>query len=356
MKKKILFSVLGVGLGHATRVHAILKNIGKKADYKIIASGSSFHYLKEKGYHPIEIESISLEKKQFAFDMSASLVKNIDYPISLTKNYMKISSLLDEYRPDIVFSDSEPTSFLVAMSKNQVIYSLTNHIIAVDESSRVSVTKNMENQLLLIKKMMGYVIKNSEKVFVPCFYKPKSYVRRIEYTGLILRKETAPIEERDYYLVTLGGSEFSQDALNLLYKILPNFGDKTFVVSTNKFFGNKMERKNMVMYPFLSEAYTRHCKGVITLAGYSTISEAIGYKKPVFMLPIQNHVEQFMNAHLVKRLGFGDYYYSKKGLKESAVEEKLLAFFENEKGFKEKLLSSDINNNGAEGIAEELIE
>ena len=64
----------------------------------------------------------------------------------------------------------------------------------------------------------------------------------------------------------------------------------------------------MVLYPFLSENYLRRASGVITLGGYSTMSEAVGYKKPIFMMPIENHVEQFMNAHLVKRHGFGDYF------------------------------------------------
>ncbi len=355
MKKKILFSVLGVGLGHATRVDAILRQLKGKAECKVIASDYSFSYLKQKGHSPIKIDSISFGKKQFAFDLSASIARNLDYPIQMTKNYLKIAGLIDSFKPDLIFSDSEPTSFLVALSKNQRIYSLTNHIVALDESKRVSVPNNMKNQLVVIEKMMGFLIRNSEKVFVPCFYRPKSHIRRIEYTGLILRKERGVVEEDDYYLVTLGGSDFSNDMLDILFKILPKFKDKKFVISTNNLFKNKMKRRNMYLYPFLSENYIRKAKGIITLGGYSTISEAIGYKKPIFMFPIKNHVEQFMNAHLVKRLGFGDYFYSRNRFTSEAIEEKLNAFFDNHEEYKKKLEKADVGTNGAEEIALNLI-
>ncbi len=40
-------------------------------------------------------------------------------------------------------------------------------------------------------------------------------------------------------------------------------------------------------------------------AGYSAVSEAFVLRKPVFVVPVPGHAEQFINAHLVSELGLG---------------------------------------------------
>ena len=39
--------------------------------------------------------------------------------------------------------------------------------------------------------------------------------------------------------------------------------------------------------------------------GYSAVSEAFALRKPVFVVPVPGHAEQFVNARLVQRLGLG---------------------------------------------------
>ena len=41
-------------------------------------------------------------------------------------------------------------------------------------------------------------------------------------------------------------------------------------------------------------------KGVITLGGQKTLSEAMVYGKPVLCFPIQNHIEQLLNAYALE--------------------------------------------------------
>jgi uncharacterized protein (TIGR00661 family) len=39
--------------------------------------------------------------------------------------------------------------------------------------------------------------------------------------------------------------------------------------------------------------------------GYSAVSEAFVLRKPVFVVPVPGHAEQFVNANLVNELGLG---------------------------------------------------
>ena len=45
------------------------------------------------------------------------------------------------------------------------------------------------------------------------------------------------------------------------------------------------------------------CKGVITAAGFSTLSEALYLKKPVLTIPIGSHIEQIYNAKMIREMG-----------------------------------------------------
>ena len=44
---------------------------------------------------------------------------------------------------------------------------------------------------------------------------------------------------------------------------------------------------------------------LIINGGYSAVSEAFALRKPVFVVPVPGHAEQFVNASLVNDLGLG---------------------------------------------------
>jgi len=346
--RRVLFSVLGVGLGHATRVHAILSEL-RGVKYKILASGEAYKYFRLKGFSPIKLKGIEFPEKEFAFDLFSTLLKNLDYPIKMTANYRKIVSVLEEFEPDAIFCDSEPSTFLVAEAREYPIYSLTNLITLFDEAKRVSLTREMERQLLVIKRLMEHVIRNSERVFVPAFVKSKSYLRRITYVNPIVRKERGQVKEKDFYLVMLGGSPFAYHVLGKVLELASSYEDKRFVISTNWLMRGVSRRRNVVLYPFLPLSYMKRAKAVITLGGHSTLSEAVSFKKPVLSIPIKGHVEQFLNAHMIERLGFGVMCRRVERL-EKYVEK----FFEREEEFRENLERADIKGNGAEQVARAL--
>src|SRR5258705_10206825 len=45
--------------------------------------------------------------------------------------------------------------------------------------------------------------------------------------------------------------------------------------------------------------------GLVINGGYSAVSEAFVLRKPVFVVPVPGHAEQFVNARLVSSLGLG---------------------------------------------------
>jgi hypothetical protein len=47
------------------------------------------------------------------------------------------------------------------------------------------------------------------------------------------------------------------------------------------------------------------CRAVVCTAGFESVSEAAYLGKPVLMIPVQNHIEQFLNALDAVKAGIG---------------------------------------------------
>jgi predicted glycosyltransferase len=47
------------------------------------------------------------------------------------------------------------------------------------------------------------------------------------------------------------------------------------------------------------------CRAVVCTAGFESVSEAAYLGKPVLMIPVQNHIEQFLNALDAVNAGLG---------------------------------------------------
>jgi UDP-N-acetylglucosamine--N-acetylmuramyl-(pentapeptide) pyrophosphoryl-undecaprenol N-acetylglucosamine transferase len=104
--------------------------------------------------------------------------------------------------------------------------------------------------------------------------------------------------------------------------------------------------------PFIDN-YLEHlkiCRGVISLAGFSTISETLDYRKPSLVIPIKNHLEQMLNAHMLERLGLAN--TCKIDGKSEVLERKLKAFFRDEDSLRQRVEKYRLNPKGADEAAE----
>lgn len=72
--------------------------------------------------------------------------------------------------------------------------------------------------------------------------------------------------------------------------------------------GEEKIEGNIHYKPFCTEAFISDLastKAVITNGGFTLISEAIYLHKPILCNPIEKHYEQFLNAEMVTKMGYG---------------------------------------------------
>jgi uncharacterized protein (TIGR00661 family) len=320
---KILISVVGIGLGHATRCQAVadaLKDAG--AEIMITTYGPAYDYFKALKYPVAKFAGQEYGGKEFTFNVMLNIFDFIKDPDKFRKDYYEFREIADKFKPDIILSDSEPNAFFYAYRRNIPSYILSNVISTINNTNLVPAKLKSRAVLLqsfMLKRLIAFMLKRADLFLVPTFESKVKYGERIRYIDLITRKKPNELPSdselrdkhgiyKEFYYVSIGGSDIEKYIFQFLEKTLPEYKDKYFVISSNYMVKKIVEKENMRIYPFITDVFDfiKLCKGVITTAGHSTLSEAIIYKKPVLAVPVRKHIEQIVNAILIKKEGLGE--------------------------------------------------
>lgn len=337
---KYLIIVTGVAYGHLTREEAIIdkiKKLDKKAEIFIAGYETSHKYFKGK-YDVLKLKPMFFPDKLGKVQFFGTLVKNYKLLLYWVENRLLINDFIKEYKPDVVMSDWEPFTIFIKECK----YLIWNY--------KPKFAK-FNNPTLLIEKLLiefGYFIARifGKKIILPYFKKGKN-IKNYIYTDLIVRKNPKEVKILNKYkcsiLVMIGGSDFGLDLAKKIKNISKDFNEK-FVI-----FGYKCKGKNVIGYGEFKKNYLEYlksCKAVISLGGYSGVSESIFFKKPNLVFPIKGWIEQSAVVEEFKNyIEVGNIESSEKELKIVVKD-----FLKNINKIKKKLNTLKLNN-GADEIA-----
>lgn len=368
--KKMLMSVIGIGLGHATRSEAIYNELKDKLKIKILSYGDAKNYFQRRNIPSEDFGGQMYKGEEFTFNMMFQVNDFLKNPKKIREDYNHFKKIADNFEPEIILSDSEPNAFFYADSKNIKNALLTNVVTTV--MNYHILPKNLKTgelkiQNLFLKKLVDIMIKKNKIVFVPSFEKRIRYKEKVEYVDLIVRKKPSDIGKekelreklnirKKFYYVSVGGSDIERYMLSIFEDILPKFKDKFFIVSSNYAKNSIIEKENMIIFPFISNPfeYIKICEGIISTAGHSAISESVVYKKPMLVIPVRKHIEQIVNAALIEKNGFGNACFFEKRINNQHLIESLEKFFRDKDEIKVNLKDLKFKGEGSSEIAKKL--
>jgi len=301
---KIWYSVFGEGFGHATRSEVIIEELLKKHQLLITGFNKSYIYLKKrfpKITHKIEGPGFVYENNEV--DIQKTVKEFIDsFSEKSKKNIWHSFNLIKKFNPDLIISDFEPTSHYFA-------YFMKIPIISIDNMSVLSKCKLKVKQEDFLDYLSALSIVN---LFTPesdFHYRLIFTIKKFQTQGKnvflfnpVLRKEilkTKP-KNKDFILVY-------QTSKTNFEKMLSDFQEikEKFVVYGKEEGGKD---KNIIYEKFSKKGFIEDlagCKAVIMTGGFSTISEAIYFKKPMLILPAKNQYEQKFNGITIEEMGIG---------------------------------------------------
>ena len=350
MSKKILFLVNGLGLGNSIRCFSIIQRLRNyEAEVNVVCSGNSAWFFKDKinKENFFEVDQIQYGKKGNNLSIYNTLLLTKKNLKIIKENVKKISKIIDNLKPNIIVTDSvylqkkikkfqipivainnsDFTKSLFFKYKNKPISILAQFYCVeyLDYLYHQNVPDLVISPTLFEKYHQKNILKNNSKII---------------RVGPIFREDLQHIKSNDSNpscLFMLSGSVFSTKV---------NFreiNDKIIINVINKNLDNNFKQNNINFYTKVKNNIDliNNAQFAVINAGFSAISELFYLRKPMIIMPIANHAEQWTNAKHVEENNIGII------ANENNYEKKMFDIIENIDFYKENYSKIILNNDGA---------
>lgn len=302
MCARILYGVMGEGAGHASRSQIIIEHLIRSGHVvKIVSSSQGYDNLSR--LWPVE--------KITGFNFVYNSNNEVDYLPTMLKGLMRLAGsppsiirlrqIVDDFKPQIVFTDFEPFSAMVAFVKKLPLISIDNqHILT---NTNVVLPAKYRADAMIAKKFINYFIPRAKSYLVTSFFPAVAINKKTFVFPPILRDEVLrlPTSTKDYLLV------YSTSYADGIIEILEQLPIKCVVygLQKNGVSAPHISLKKKSSTEFLTDL--ANCAGIIATAGFTLLGEALYLGKPYLALPVRNQFEQFINAYYLQKLGWGMY-------------------------------------------------
>jgi uncharacterized protein (TIGR00661 family) len=306
---RILYGVVGEGMGHATRSRVVLEHLlGAGHQVRVVVSGRAHQFLVDRlrAYADVTVEEIQGLKLSYfgnRLDASDSLFVNLrDAPAGILQNlrvYRKVAE--DGFRPELVISDFESWAALYAINHFLPVVSIDNMQIIARCHHDHSVIVGSGFDLPLVKAAVRLKMPGAAHYLITSFFFPPVARPRTTLLPPILRPEivAARREPGDHVLV-YQTSASNQDLIPALSKLPASF--RVYGM------GREGREGNVTLCAFSERGFVddlRTARAVIAGGGFSLLSEAVSLQVPVLSMPIERQYEQELNARYIEHLGYG---------------------------------------------------
>lgn len=317
--KKILFIVQGEGRGHMTQALA-LNELIETTSHQLVAvmvGKSKMRVIPDFFKKAFVVPVIEFESPNFLQDKDArrikvfeSLLFNLFKARTFFRSIGQINKAVKQYRPDVVVNFYEPLAGLynyyyrpkikMVCIAHQYIYLHPEFIFPNGVS---------KSNVMAIKLLTRITALRSSKKIALSFYKTQNLnYKSIIVSAPLLRSIVLkqPVTTGSFILVYLLNSGLKHQIIEW-HKQNPHISLQCFAdheqpadewIYDDTLCFHRLNDKKFIQ--LMAEA-----RGVVTTAGFETICEAMYMGKPVLMVPVQNHFEQYCNARDAYKAGAG---------------------------------------------------
>jgi uncharacterized protein (TIGR00661 family) len=305
---RILYGVVGEGMGHATRSRVVVEHLlAEGHDIHVMVSGRAHAMLQKhfSGVHKIHgwhlvYEDNTVKKTETALANLEGLASGIP------QNVAAYFDLVSEFRPEVVVSDFESWTWTFGRLHRVPVVSVDNMQVINRCEHPDEVLAGHKALFLLAKGIVKSKLPGCRHYVVTTFFEPPVCKERTTLVPPILRPEViaARPSEGDHVLVYS-----SADSAESLENVLKSLPDQEFVVyGLRRGIQEAQQDANLQHQPFSEQGFVDHlasAKAVVAGGGFSLMSECVYLHKPVLSVPLEGQFEQILNARWLELLGYG---------------------------------------------------
>jgi uncharacterized protein (TIGR00661 family) len=301
---RVLYGVVGEGMGHATRSRVVLEHLLSRGhELRVVVSGRAHAFLQRvfAGRDGIEIEAIHglfMRYEDNALDVGRSVLANLGQaPAGLAKN---ISAYLRmDFDPDVVVSDFESWAFFYGLNHFKPVISVDNMQVINRCEHPEEITSDPDFQLA--KAAVKVKLPGAFHYVVTTFFRPPLRKERTTLVPPILRPEILSARREPGKHVLVYQTATANEALVPLLQSLPY---------EFRLYGMRREAQegNVRLRDFSETGFVedlRTARAVVAGGGFSLMGEAVHLQVPMYAVPIDGHYEQELNARYLAMLGYG---------------------------------------------------
>jgi len=311
-KKRILFTILNWGLGHATRCIPLIKTLTESHTVFFASTGRSLYLLQEE-FPDLECFT-SVDYNIRASRFKSLLIPSIGLQIPrilsrIFKEQRTIQKIVRERKIDVIvsdscygaFSDLVPTLFIT----HQLRFPLPKFL------SKIEVLSEWYNGYFFNKYQRIFVLDTKENINLTGKLSHKGHLvhhDKLVYLGILSSISPMVTKQDIDVFISVSGPEpartfFEEKVLSQIEKV-----DGKIVVTLGKpeISGQVTKIGNASIYSFINRKkmteYMNRAKLIVCRAGYSTIMELLSLRKKAILIPTPGQTEQeYLASHLKKQ-------------------------------------------------------
>lgn len=320
--KKFVFAVQGEGRGHMTQAIALQDILNKQGHSVclVLVGKSAARSLPDFFTRKFNVPVIQLDSPNFTQDkqgkglrMGKTIMDNLLRISKFRKSLDTIHALLQEHKPDHLVNFYEPLVGIYALVRKPSvdIISIAHQYVYLHPAFRFPKANLIKARTL--KWYTRLTASGSSRILALSMYDlPAVGNPRLLVCPPILRPELFQLNpaEGSFTLVYLLNAGYIKDIMRY-HRQYPDmklacFTDNRDVLEKHK--GTWMVDENLVFHSLNDRKFLElmsTCKGLICTAGFESVCEAMYLDKPVMMVPVGGHFEQYCNAVDAARIGAG---------------------------------------------------
>jgi UDP:flavonoid glycosyltransferase YjiC (YdhE family) len=369
---RVYVAPCGMGLGHITRTAPIADELNRRGSTTVFSTYTDgLDYAKRKHLPTYEAVPIGFQVTSdgtIDFKMTAATngfslgIRTLLRQVILEMKYMKT------FKPDVVFSDSRASSLLAARLLHIPVVLMLNQfrieIIKRPSTRRVSLLDKIFFTIanigwLFIRTSVEIVWGLSQVILIPdlpspytiCLGNlgiPRRFNHKVKLIGPIVENHYEPVKDltglrrrlciesnKPLIYAAISGPKVERSILTkiLLNSMQPLSSKYNVVLSCGNPNGNRDPRTSngLTVYDWIENQndFIRAADLVISRAGHGTIMKSIVYGKPMILIPIPDHTEQYANARRATILHVAEMMDQHK-LSEESLEAAIRKILDNE--------------------------
>lgn len=308
---KLLYGVVGEGMGHATRSRVVIDGLLTRGhEVRIVASGKALPFFRRvfadrARVRVEEIRGLTLKFDGSDLDVGGTLRQNIEgAPVSFLQNLLTFLRLEEEdYRADAVLSDFESWAWFYGLNQRLPVLCIDNMHVLHRCQHPPQVTHGSEADFALARAAVKAKLPGAYHYLITSFFYPPVRKPRTTLVPPILRPEVLGARrEPGEHVVVYQTSSSSSDLVSILKRLPGNY----------RMYGSGRvgSEGNVDLRPFSEIAFVedlRTAKAVIANSGFSLMSEAVHLGVPMLAVPLAGQFEQELNARWLAELGYGSW-------------------------------------------------